>query len=137
MLQRSALLNLELPPVWQLSQRIPRRRQIGILFGGNPLCAFTSLIANASHAKDYQRDAAEKEWRRGLDIGAEGVSKDRKCAPFGDPQIRQNRYRENHQGISKFSKDRFRQTRREETLQALNHTTPYTKVRVWDKPRLG
>jgi transposase InsO family protein len=28
---------LELPPVWQLSQRIPRRRQIGILFGGKPI----------------------------------------------------------------------------------------------------
>src|SRR5258705_6236554 len=59
MLQRSAHLNLELPPVWQLSQRIPRRRQIGILFGGNSLCAFASLVANASHAKDYQRDAAK------------------------------------------------------------------------------
>jgi hypothetical protein len=30
----------------------PLRRQ-------NPLCAFASLVANASHAKDYQRDAAE------------------------------------------------------------------------------
>jgi len=29
------------------------------LFGGNPLCAFASLVANASHAEDYQRDAAE------------------------------------------------------------------------------
>ena len=108
---------------------------MGVFFGGNPLSAFPSLIANASHAKDYQRDAAEIEWRRGLDIGAEGVSKDRKSAPFGDPHIRQNRYRENHQGIANFSKDRFRQTGREETLQALTHATPHTNAGLWNKPR--
>jgi hypothetical protein len=82
------------------------------------------LVGNASYAEDYQRDAAEIEWRRGLDIGAEVVSKDRKSAPFGDPHIRQKRYRENHQGIGYFSKDRFRQVDREETLQGLIQATP-------------
>jgi len=90
-----------------MSQRIPRRRQIGILFGGNPLCAFASWSPMRRMLKTTNA-TPQKYSSEGVSISRRRTFRRIESPPHSAINIYvRNDIEKNHQAIGYFSKDRF------------------------------